>query len=776
MAIHTTIKKDIVGLNSLSFIKSQVLVVKLSGCNYNTRLYPYFDGHRIGDLVTGTGDWAAAPYAPSSALETAYITTDGDGKWEGTITIPTMRFNTGERIIKFQKESDFWGASTIPGVVSGSASATFTANGLQATYQTTIDNVLEVFTTIDTTPQIPEPRDDPGVDPLAQSFFTYGVQGGCFITSIDIYFREYDPYNDITLEIREMINGQPSKNLVCTHAISTISGSEFANPSAALKTLTESQGHPFVDGVSNYHYPCITGDSSLPTTFTFLKPVYLSENRDYCFVLLSASNAYIVYTSEMGQKAFERAADAPAINEQPFIGSLFKSENNVTWTANQTEDVKFTIRQAKFKNLSATLDYNLYAPAFVILGTQLSTTQNSKVVKVTTTIKHNMVVGSLFEIIGEPNGVYNGVNCNHLTNYTTIQGPTAVTSVIDDYTFTFTYSAENVAASDGPITTNADPTSDGHKAFFNLKLPRKYQAIRTGISAFTPPGTTLKQTYNGGDSTDINKSLETNELYYTGKSASVYVPGCVPANSSTAKIQFSMYSNNSNVSPVIDLSTDMSALLFDSIIAPRDENTISGATWATGTYTFTTLNSHKFNLGQTVYLSGAGTSSAWSGVYTIKTVPNVHTMTCVLTSDATGAAGGIVDLSTNKLSVLESELLPIGGNSKCRYISKIMKLETMSVGVRAYVNAVSTPNTWFDMYIRTSASASSTKHTDNYWTKLTCDVDRTQSTNNTDFKDYSFYVDDLVKFDAYDIKIVLYSKVAHEWPIIANYRSIILAS
>jgi hypothetical protein len=36
------------------------------------------------------------------------------------------------------------------------------------------------------------------------------------------------------------------------------------------------------------------------------------------------------------------------ISQQPYLGSMFKSQNSTTWTAEQNEDVKFTINRAKF--------------------------------------------------------------------------------------------------------------------------------------------------------------------------------------------------------------------------------------------------------------------------------------------------------------------------------------------------------------------------------------------------------------------------------------------
>ena len=36
------------------------------------------------------------------------------------------------------------------------------------------------------------------------------------------------------------------------------------------------------------------------------------------------------------------------VSEQPYLGVLFKSQNNSTWTAYDFEDLKFTLYRAKF--------------------------------------------------------------------------------------------------------------------------------------------------------------------------------------------------------------------------------------------------------------------------------------------------------------------------------------------------------------------------------------------------------------------------------------------
>jgi hypothetical protein len=122
-----------------------------------------------------------------------------------------------------------------------------------------------------------------------------------------------------------------------------------------------------------------------------------------------------------------------------------------------------------------------------------------------------------------------------------------------------------------------------------------------------------------------------------------------------------------------------------------------------------------------------------------------------------------------------SEVSPNTGTALSRYISQITTIATPSTGVRVFVSAISSPNTSFDVYIRTSLSSSSTQHRSGNWISLVCNVDRNLSSSG-ETKDYEFYLNTLSQFDVYDIKIVLYSENKYQYPIVSNYRTIILAT
>ena len=169
---------------------------------------------------------------------------------------------------------------------------------------------------------------DTWYDPLAQSFQVTEPQG-VFITSCDVYFKTKDDMDiPMTFQIRTMKGGVPTQNIL-----------------------------PFSEIVKQPSDIKVSPTGTVATTFTFEAPVYLEgANTEYAICLASWSTKYQVFISRIGES--DLLTDE-FISQQPYLGSLFKSQNASTWDASQWEDLKFKIRRAEFKP-SGTLE--LYNP------------------------------------------------------------------------------------------------------------------------------------------------------------------------------------------------------------------------------------------------------------------------------------------------------------------------------------------------------------------------------------------------------------------------------
>ena len=163
-------------------------------------------------------------------------------------------------------------------------------------------------------------------DPLAQSFQVLD-DTGVFITSCDIFFQTKDDMDiPMTFQIRTMQGGVPTQKIL-----------------------------PFSEIVVDPSQINTSQDGTVATRFTFKAPVYLEGGTDYAICLASWSTKYRVFISRVGES--DLLTDE-FISNQPYLGSLFKSQNASTWDPSQWEDLKFTIYRAEFAS-SGTLEvYN----------------------------------------------------------------------------------------------------------------------------------------------------------------------------------------------------------------------------------------------------------------------------------------------------------------------------------------------------------------------------------------------------------------------------------
>ncbi len=243
-------------------------------------------------------------------------------------------------------------------------------------------------------------------DPLAQTFVA-SSSGGEFITKVDVFFQRKDKDIPVLCQIREVVNGIPTAKVVpganrwlkpyidgtvtMSSGSTTVTGTntKFLTGRHKIRvgdTITIKGAGNTVSGISvdinNYDTSALvtkvtaiasetsltvdtasaravsgvkisninlTANASSPTTFRFDSPVYLKDNVEYCVVLFTDCESYLVWISRMGEID---VGGTRMVSKQPHLGVLFKSQNNSTWTAYDYEDLKFTIYRASFDTSS----------------------------------------------------------------------------------------------------------------------------------------------------------------------------------------------------------------------------------------------------------------------------------------------------------------------------------------------------------------------------------------------------------------------------------------
>jgi len=286
----------------------------------------YYGSPKLNDYLVGETSGAVAKVSSKDMI------TDKKGNLRGSFFIDApnvegnLKFKTGTKLFRL---SDSSSNSKVVGVSDSSGEAEFSASGILQTTQETIISVRNAKITSEdqfdsrtvvsvTETQTEETR---WADPLAQTFLIEDstLEGGVFLTKIDLYFFTKDEEIPVALDLRTVVNGNPTQTVL-----------------------------PFSKVVKQAEDVFTSTDASKPTTFTFKAPVFIPYRTEHCMVLTSDSNQYKVFISLLGNDAIDAAHLGEKISEQPYIGVLFKSQNASTWTPSQYEDLMFKIYRAEF--------------------------------------------------------------------------------------------------------------------------------------------------------------------------------------------------------------------------------------------------------------------------------------------------------------------------------------------------------------------------------------------------------------------------------------------
>lgn len=815
--IYVDSTTQLLSSSSIEFIRQIDLRVNATLLKPFTRMYPFFDGIDVGrffqqiNTPTGLGNYGDALYA------------DSDGKIDAWFSVPGMTFTTGKKILELRQYYSGVGGSTV--------TATFQSSGEDEQYLTTITNTdNRVFETI-TYEVAPAPTPPVRIDPLAQSFFTYGMSGGIFITSIDLYFRTKDETLPIWVEIREMNNGYPTDILVADTARAILSPSSVNLSSTA----------------------------SVPTNFKFDNIVYLQENKDYCFVIMTRSKEYTVFTSQLGDKSIETGK---IVWDQPYSGSIFRSENNLTWTAEQFNDVKFTMYKAEFNiNVGANLVLPMSANQVTINSSALSTVIDTGYIYIEFPHKHGLIVGSKVGLYAPTGaGTYNGILG------TALRGDFSVFSVVSEFavgivipgvTATSTgriftggvitdiqvdNSGINYSTSDIPTVTITG-TGTGATAIAQIMDGGVFDVVVTngGTGYTTPPTVTINSTLGtGATATAINETrflVYSNRIYHSinpsfttltpqntsigatlettlgdfpsGPSGIQYTTGKVypidinkfnvfdnnlllvsrpdeianMSNSSSSILNIELTSTNKNLSPVIDLNTSRMYFNGNSINNQDGVNEVITSTNSSSSLTSVSVidGGIGYDASVTVNIVGTGTGATATATTVSDGAGKYKIDTVTVTNGGTGYFGppdiyfvcastpSTRAITTKVMTNYNSEKTNNLGSALARYITKKQNLDTISSGIRVFATAYSNIDSSFEVYIQTSASNSE-------WILLNCDVTRNKSSEIGQFKEYEFYLDKISEFNTYSLKFVLRTLTPWDCPIISDYRAIILAA
>ena len=168
-------------------------------------------------------------------------------------------------------------------------------------------------------------------DPVAESIWIE-EDTGIYVDSIDIFFAAKDTTNiPVYVYLVECENGYPTTRVL---------------PFSMVSKMPEDVN--------------LSTDASAATNFKFNAPVFLSGKTEYAVIVATTSYEYEVFISTLGSADLKSGI---GIYEQPYLGTMFLSQNTRTWTPQQQSDLTFRLYKCVFDtNSVSTAIFDLEIP------------------------------------------------------------------------------------------------------------------------------------------------------------------------------------------------------------------------------------------------------------------------------------------------------------------------------------------------------------------------------------------------------------------------------
>ncbi len=725
-------------------------------------------------------NWLSGTPVEDAAYGNPMIT-DTVGTLYGRFNIPsseTKRFRIGRRTFRL---TDSATDSKIKGFVNTSAEKEYLAIGHKQTKQELIMATRNAsITRTQTFDSRAFTRSGGGssvgawYDPLAQTILC-DHEGGMFITSVDIFFSHKDDTLPVWVEVRSVVNGYPSSE-VLPFSVKTLTPADVnVNPT----------------------------DGTTATKFTFDSPVYLRQELEYAIVVASDSPTYKIWISRLGETDI---GGTRAISTQPTLGSLFKSQNASTWTASQFEDMKFTLRRAKFETTSSGLPV-LVNDAFTEIETQ-GTTGNGLIpvlsanpieavsgqskVKVNFTNHANYDADNNVEIkqvISDINPTaLNGSLTDAATTITAddvslFPGAPGGTVKIDNELITYTGKTgttqltgctRGTVDGDGNATTAAAHDDDSILSLYMfggiplIEINKTHTAVQNPEldSFLVATSTAATTTVTGGGSNVVaTKNIQYDVLQPVVQTMEM------PYTTVTSKLQTV---TGTTVGSTQESFTRLSANA--AIDVPLNED-----------YYFDAPHMIASNINETNELAGNKSFRMAMTMSTTKDnvspIIDTQRMLAICVMSRLNNIDSSADVNTTFTNYKPSTEA-VGDNNKAIYITKKITLETAATSLKIYLDAVKMSSSDIKILYKTQSVDAAVPFEDLGWTLLTESPTVPTSKNRNDFKEYGYLAGKqtngtgtaLQEFNAFAVKIVMQGSNSSFPPQIKDFRAIALAT
>lgn len=666
------------------------------------------------------------------------------------------------------------------------------------------------------------------VDPIAQSFLIT-EEGGLYLTKIYLYFRTKDQNIPVTLEVRETEVGLPGSYVVPFSEVSVEADNVNTNvvdednklfvngvekKQGIISFKKDAQGN-FIRDENNQLVPevgTITGEhvnqNFEPTVFEFSTPIYLKEGVEYAFVVMANSNKYELWRANASTTDPENkiGTEIP-VSENPYAGSMFKSQNASTWTPEQSSDVMFRFYRAEFTQNEAIAQFeNIDVEMDFLSINPIETAAGTSIVRITHP-NHGMSNDDYVVIIGavDVNGIpLDSVNGVHQISNATLNSYTinieGLTQEEKDNIVTgfgggsYIQATKNIPYERIQIMSNS-VIPVGTDVIWSLRTltkqhPYNFSTDSIQQAKYTQDGPfniivnddivfdtprQISSPVNFGKSLILTAALKTTKstlspIIGTERLSAIAVNSVIDSTNA--------FGNGSTNVPELDEVVRLDDGTVTFLNLDLDNNKIDFS--YTNIETQLVLNLNEIVVGNYIKIDGtlnAGTFLVLNKQYssnntneiqfTIRLVEPVDLNTVL----ATGSTSATITQYKNFIEEISSE----NATGSARYVCRKMVLSQPAIGLRISLAASVQKDSEIEVYYKIQ-SDQSVPFDSIIYEKATVDAAPPPSENDEDFRDYVFTVNNLSSFTTFAVKVVLKGGNPANPPLLKDFRAIALGT
>ena len=516
---------------------------------------------------------------------------------------------------------------------------------------------------------------------------------------------------------------------------------------------------------------------------------------------LSDSNLYTIFISETD--TIDILTNS-RISSQPYNGVLFKSQNASTWTADQTQDMKFEIKRAKF-TVGSSSTIELIPPKLGVTNLGWN--------------PFNFITGSAKCRVVHPNhGMINGEIVKFTSRQIIESG--SINGIPAAQIFGVNYAIANAELDAYVVTFPTVSTATGAVGGSYITATENYefQTAMIDIAEIVPPSTSIDyqtKVINHSDAaTSYSMFSKENKTFDEVK---VY-PSSVNYSSSEFSSGLSVFatlyasSTIDSISPVIDLSRLAMTMVSNKIDSPGlaindtelDYYLIANATTigATSGYPlhltdtnsdsvldtlivksseqptlFSTMNNN-LKIGDVLKFQYTGTITSTQYMVIINKIQDSDAILYFKLEAFNGTdvlvnSGAGTTVTINWLSHFKSEYAAVGGSTHSKYVTKKINFSRPSEMLKIMFSAMIPIEADVDIYYKVGLSVADDFISSAYYKAIPTSG---YAKSSVDFVDITADVEGLPAFDSVMIKLVMKSTNKSKVPRIKDFRVIACAA